>query len=63
LIPFVDEQLFIESEAGLFEAGMKLDKVEWNRNNTSFKYPSYFYDHAMAKNKTNPPRKLESLLT
>lgn len=63
LIPFVDERLFIDSEASLFEAGMQLDKVEWNRNTTSFKYPSYYYDHAMAKNNSNPPRILQSKLT
>lgn len=50
LIPFVEEDVFIEAEAKLFDHGMKLSKDEWNRNTSSFKYPSYYYDKKMAKN-------------
>jgi 5'-3' exonuclease len=44
LIPFVEEDLFIDAEQSLFENGMKLSKIEFERNTTSFIYPSISYD-------------------
>jgi hypothetical protein len=63
LIPFVDENEFIEAEASLFENGMTLSKDEWKRNTSSFTYPSYLYDRVMAKNTAIQPKPLKSILT
>jgi len=51
LIPFADEELFIEAESKLFAEGMTLSKIEWERNTISFVYPSLKYDEQMARNK------------
>jgi len=63
LIPFVDEEIFIQAEASLFEKGMELSTAEWKRNTTSFEYPSYHFDNQMAQNKAVAPKSLKSLLT
>ena len=60
LIPFVDEDKFIDAEGTLFENGMKLSTIEFEKNTTSFIYPSYTYDHSLAKSKNGKP--LESTL-
>ena len=61
LIPFVDEDKFIDAETTLFENGMKLSKIDFEKNTTSFIYPSYSYDHGLAKSKKG--KVLKSTLT
>lgn len=50
LIPFADEELFLEQEKRLFDRGMQLTAEDWKRNTTSFVYPAFFYDSSKAKN-------------
>lgn len=49
MIPFADEDLFIQAEKELFEAGMTLSAVEWERNTVKFTYPAIMYDKKMLK--------------
>jgi 5'-3' exonuclease len=51
LIPFVDEDIFIEAEQSLFENGLKLSKQEFEKNTTSLIYPSYIFDRQLANSK------------
>ena len=65
LIPFADEEKFVEAEQGLFESGLKLTQEEWKRNTVTFIYPSYSFDaQAFSNNKKAGvrPRPLESTL-
>jgi 5'-3' exonuclease len=52
LIPFADEQLFLEQEKRLFDRGMQLTALDWTRNTTSFAYPSFFYNKDNRSNRT-----------
>jgi 5'-3' exonuclease len=61
LIPFVEEDKFIDAESTLFENGMKLSPIEFEKNTTSFIYPSYTYDPSQAKGKDAKP--LQSTLS
>lgn len=45
LIPFADEELFLEQEKRLFDRGMQLSKEDWKRNTCSFSFEAYWYDH------------------
>lgn len=47
LIPFADEQLFIEEEKKL---DLKLDGEETERNTVSFVYSQYTYDEYQSRN-------------
>ena len=58
MIPFADEGLFIEAEQKLFNEGMQLSKDEWQRNTTSFTYPSYVFDSNLAKNRDRKTRRV-----
>jgi 5'-3' exonuclease len=58
LIPFADEELFVQAEQQLFDQGMQLNKEEWQRNTTSFTYPSYFFDANLAKNRDRQTAKV-----
>lgn len=58
MIPFADEGLFIEAEQKLFNQGMQLSKEEWQRNTTSFTYPSYGFDPNLAKNRDRKTRRV-----
>jgi len=51
LIPFADEELFLEQEKRLFDRGMQLTPDDWKRNTTSFSYPAYHFDHDQHKSK------------
>jgi len=44
LIPFVDEQLFLEAENNLLLSGITFTEIENNRNTIKFNYPVYYYD-------------------
>lgn len=44
LIPFADEQLFLDLEKRLFDRGMQLTAQDWKRNTISFKYPAFWYN-------------------
>lgn len=50
LIPFADEELFVQAEKNLFERGMQFTDEEWKRNTVSFTYPSYKFDANLKKN-------------
>lgn len=65
LIPFADEELFIEAEAKLFEGGLTLSTKEGERNTVTFVFPSYHLDwDAYRNDKKNgvAPTALPSLL-
>jgi 5'-3' exonuclease len=51
LIPFADEELFLQQEKRLFDRGMQLSPQEWKRNTTSFSYPSFHYDITLKGNR------------
>ena len=44
LIPFVDEQLFLEAEVNLLSSGIDFSETEVERNTIKFSYPVYYYD-------------------
>ena len=54
LIPFVDEDIFIQAEQQLFQQGMTLTQVEWKRNTISFIYPAFVLDKRMQKGPVLP---------